>query len=111
MPPEVMNEYRNVHLDIDIMFVNGIPFLTAISRDLRLIHSSVLKRRTNTQIKKVLTNIKSTYEKRGFSVKTIHGDNEFENLKQWAEDEKMSLETCDTNAHVPTIKRTNRFLN
>ena len=44
VPPEVMSEYRNIHLDIDIMFVNGIPFLTTISRDLQLIHcKDVLK--------------------------------------------------------------------
>ena len=31
VPPEVINEYRDVHIDIDVMFVNKIAFFTAIS--------------------------------------------------------------------------------
>ena len=43
-------------------------------------------------------------------MKTMHGDNKFDKLKEWAEGEKITLETCDTNSHVPTIERTNQFL-
>ena len=76
VPPEVMAEYRNVHLDIDIMFVNGIAFLTAISRDLRLIHAKVFCRRTVGKLKEVIKSYKSVYKKRGFVVKTMHNDNQ-----------------------------------
>ena len=110
MPPAVINEYRDVHIDIDIMFVNKIAFFTAISRDLRLIHTQVVRSRTLSRIKKTILAMKAEYGKRGFNVKTMHGDNEFELMKDWTQEKGMSLETCDTDAHVPAIERTNRFL-
>ncbi len=110
LPPEVMSEHCDVHLDIDIIFVNKIAFLTAISRDLRMIHAQAIRNRTNKKIKATLKSIKAVYEKRGFKVQTIHGDNEFAPLNEWVTEKDMSLETCDTNAHVPAIERTNRFL-
>ena len=110
VPPEVMNEYKDVHIDIDIMFVNKVAFFTAILRGLRLIHTDVVQSHTLSQIKKTILAMKTEYEKRGFSVKTMHSDNEFASLKEWAQEQGISLETCDTDSHVPAIERTNRFL-
>ena len=47
--PEIMKHYKEVHLDIDLLFVNKTAFLLAISRDIGSIHcrpisSSVTKR-------------------------------------------------------------------
>ena len=42
VPEEVLSEYRDIHLDVDMMYVNGIGFLTVISRDLRLVHCQCL---------------------------------------------------------------------
>ena len=49
------------------------------------------------------------YAKRGFIVRTIYGDNKFAPLKNWLV-EKHKVETCNTDANVPAIERTNRFL-
>ena len=101
IPPEVLNEYRNVHLDIDIMFVNGTAFLTAISKHLRMTHArSILDRKSN-KLKDAITAVKSEYENRGVKVKTMHGDNKFAPLKDWLSGQGFTLETCDTNQHVP----------
>ena len=40
----------------------------------------------------------------------MHGDNEFAPLKDWLNGQGVTLETCDTDQHVPEIERTNRFL-
>ena len=37
-PEEVLKKYRDVHIDVDIMYVNKIPFFTAISSNIELIH-------------------------------------------------------------------------
>ena len=58
----------------------------------------------------VLKLIKQEYKLQGFRVVSAHGDNEFASLNERLLEEGISLETCDTNAHVPTIERTNRFL-
>ena len=36
VPPTIMEHYKNIHLDIDLLFVNKIPFLLAKSRDIGL---------------------------------------------------------------------------
>ena len=110
IPPEVMSEYKDVHLDIDRMFVNGIAFLTTISSHLRIIHARAILNRKHNRVKDAITAVKAAYKKRGFKVKTMHGDNEFAPLKDWLTKNEVTLETCDMDQHVPQIERTNRFL-
>ena len=40
VPPEIMKYYKDIHLDIDILFVNKTAFLLAISQDIGFINSS-----------------------------------------------------------------------
>ena len=42
VPPTIMEHYRDVHLDIDTLFVNKIPFLLAKSRDIGFIHCKAM---------------------------------------------------------------------
>ena len=42
VPPSIMEHYRDVHLDIDIVFVNKIPFLLAKSRDIGCIYCKAM---------------------------------------------------------------------
>lgn len=83
IPPKVINEYKDVHLDIDIMFVNGVVFLTAISRHLQMIHARAILNPKYNRIDDAITAIKAACKKRRFKVKTMHSDNEFAPLKDW----------------------------
>ena len=38
VPPTIMKYYSDIHLDIDILFVDKIPFLLATSQDIGSIH-------------------------------------------------------------------------
>ena len=38
VPPEIMKLFKDIHLDIDIIFVNKTVFLLEISRDIGFIH-------------------------------------------------------------------------
>ena len=37
-PPKIPEHYKDIHLDIDILYVNQTAFLLAISRDIGFIH-------------------------------------------------------------------------
>ena len=42
VPPKIMEHYKNIHLDIDLSFVNKIPFLLEKSKDIGIIHCKAL---------------------------------------------------------------------
>ena len=42
VPPTIMEYYGDIHLDIDILFVNKVPFLLATSQDIGFIHCIAL---------------------------------------------------------------------
>ena len=42
VPPTNLEHYGNLHLDIDILFVNKIPFLFVTSRDIGFIYCKAL---------------------------------------------------------------------
>ena len=45
-----------------------------------------------------------------FLISIVYGNNEFDDLNEWITDKKITLVTCDIDAHVPTIECTNWFL-
>ena len=38
IPPEILKHYKNIHIEIHLLFVNKIPFLLEKSRDIGFIH-------------------------------------------------------------------------
>ena len=42
VPPTIMKHYKNIHLDIDLLFVNKIQFILAKLRDIGFIHCKAL---------------------------------------------------------------------
>ena len=75
-----MEHYKDILIDIDIVFVNKTAFLLAIPQDIRFIHcrpmsSSVIKRVQNT-----MKQITLDYQARGYNVITTFGASAFEHL-------------------------------
>ena len=50
VPPTIMEYYSNIHLDIDVLFVNKTPFLLATSRDIGSIHCKTMLSNTDKHI-------------------------------------------------------------
>ena len=110
IPKEILDAYKKVHLDIDIMFVNKCAYFTAILQHIGLIHCCAIVSCTNKQVVNIMQCIIEQYSKRGFTIATVHRENQFDDLNEWMTNKKITLVTCDTDAHVPTIERTNQFL-
>ena len=77
-PSEVRKYYKNVHLDLDLLFVKTIPFLLAKLRDIKLINCKAIL----NQSKKVQNGLKSIVldEVRRFKVTSAFTDNAFKPL-------------------------------
>ena len=62
---------------MDIMFVNKIPFLLTLSRDIKFGTVEHLLSRGHTNVMTAIKQIKALYRIRGFRVRHIHSDGEF----------------------------------
>ena len=101
IPSDVMSEYRDVQLDMDKIFVSGVSFLRTISRHLCMTNARAILNWTYNRVKDVVTAVRAEYEKRLFNVKTMHDDKKNTLLKDWLGENGITLDTCDTNQHVP----------
>ena len=111
VPPTIMEYYSNIHLDIDVMFVNKIPFLLATLRDIGFIHCKSMDSSNGKRIQNGLLQIVLDYENRGFKIVSMFGDGMFEPLTNWARIElHVDLVTCAADSHVPRAENTIRFV-
>ena len=111
VPPNILNHYGTVHLDMDIMFVNDIAFFLTTSRDIGFIHCKPVVSKHNKRVQNALKAIVSDYNSKGFVVKTAFGDNAFAPLKEWMKTElDIELDTCDSNSHVPRAEKSIQFV-
>ena len=74
VPSEIMEHYKNIHLDIDLLFVNKIPFLLAKSRDIGFILCKALFTKHDKRVQNGLRSIVLDYQTRGFKVIFALGD-------------------------------------
>jgi hypothetical protein len=101
-----MENYRDITLCINIIFVNRIPFFLSISKNIRFITAEVLDNRKLDSLVNALRRINGIYRKRGFRITNIFGDGEFECTPgAVATDIRSELHICGEDKHVPDIER------
>jgi len=106
VPLEILKLHKEVYMTADIFFVNKIPFFLMLSRKICFMTVTHLADRKVPEIFRAFVGIYSFYLQRGFCIKTVHVDGEFEPLK--AQIESMSggprVNLASANEHVPEIK-------
>ena len=111
VPTEVLKHYKEIHLDIDVMYINKISFLVAVSKSIGMIHCMPVMNKDNKRVSDALTSIISQYNGRGFKVSTIHGNGAFDSLKDWAMNtHKVQLTVCGADRHVPQAENAIKFI-
>ena len=103
VPPDILDRHHDLVVCIDIFFINKIPFLLTTSRNL---HFGTVEAIPNRQVTTVLQAIKrmlSTYHARGFRVRTIPADPEFQPLDGMIPG--VTFNFCAQGEHVPDIER------
>ena len=74
LPPKILEQYKDIHLDIDILHVNQTPFLLAISRDIRFIHCRPMSNNVTKRIQNAMKQITLDCQTRGFNMVSAFGD-------------------------------------
>ena len=110
-PPTIMKYYRDIHLDMDILFVNKIAFLLATSRDFGFIDCKPLLTSHGKRIQNGIQQIVQDYHVRGFKVVTMFGDKEFDPIIEWVRHHlHIDLVTSAAQGHVPRAENAIRFV-
>ena len=110
VPHAIFEENRNVTLSVDVMFVNRIPFLTSISRNLKFRTAETLHNRTTSQLVQCVKNVKALYTKRGFNLTAALMDGGFVPMRTDLLKMGVSLNTASASEHVPEIERQHRAI-
>jgi hypothetical protein len=104
LPKEILQQYQAITLCSEIIFINKIPFLLSISRNITFITGTALNNRKAKSIISALKEIHGIYRKRGFRITNVLGDGEFECTRGFiATDLKLELNICGEDEHIPDI--------
>ena len=110
IPPELLQQ-RNLTLCFDIMYVNGMPMLTAIDREIRFRSLVPLNGRTADDIYEALDKILRHYNAGGFYCTWILSDQEFKTLMDDISDDLgATMNYTSKDEHVPEAERNNRTI-
>ena len=112
LPPDILPKYKDIVIGIDIMYVNGTPFSTTVSRTIQFGTATEMDGATMENVLIALKVITSTYESRGFKILAIAADNGFSALANDPDfiDMKITLNLTAENEHEPYIERFNRTI-
>jgi hypothetical protein len=109
---ELINKQKIVTLCIDMMYVDGIAFLTTVSRNMQYRTAEPIGGRKGKETyTRALKNILIINKKAGFMVSRIHADNAFKSLEHEFK-HKMELKfnfSC-AKEHVHEAERNNRII-
>ena len=77
IPPSVLKKNKHVTLSIGIMYVNRIPFVTTISRNIKFTTVEAIQNRTKAQLVQSIKNVLPIYTKRGLQADNALLNGEF----------------------------------
>ena len=112
LPPEIIDNHRDVVLGIDIMFVNGTPFLITVSRTTKFGYATEMSRATMTNVITAPKVVKCKCNTRGFRIIAIAANNDFKALETNPDfiELNISANLSTDNEHEPYIERFNRTI-
>ena len=110
IPPSILIHRRDMTLHIDIFFVNKIPFLHTKSEGINLLKVQGGASRSKGVIIDGIKTVIDTYHNRGFRVRTIHGDEEFDMDDLRASISLINLEITGRDKHDGPIERSFRTI-
>ena len=111
IPKELVEKHESITLCIDTLYINEMPFLATISRNIKYRTIQWLPTRTAKDYRSVLDIVFRQYNKAGFRIGTIHCDNEFKPIMDDLKDDlDIAMNYASAQEHVPEAERNNRVI-
>ena len=73
-PDHILKSYKNITLFVDLMFVNGFPFMISTGKHLGFIQCMCLQTVQDSKLIETMQRFDSMYQLKDFKVKVIHAD-------------------------------------
>ena len=111
IPKELREQHANLTLCMDIMYVNGMPMLTAIDRSIKYRSLIPLDSRVADKLYKGLDKIFRLYNNAGHLITSVNCDGEFRSIMDdVADDLDVKMNYTARSEHVPEAERNNRTI-
>ena len=112
LPHFIMENYKSVTLCVDILYVNGIPFVTSLSRHIYFTTVEAIHNAKAHTLARCISSIISQYKKRGLSVLNVIADNQFDCVAEHLANLNPPVEYMQLakDEHEKFIERNNRFV-
>ena len=111
IPKELITQHNDITWCMDIMYANGMPFMTGIDTTLRFRSLVVLPNRTGDELYKGMDKVFRQYNNAGFLIATIRCDQEFKTHIDTVKDElSVDMNYTTTGEHESTAERNNRTI-
>ena len=111
IPKELVEKHESITLCIDTLYINEMPFLATISRNIKYRTIQWLPTRTAKDYRSVLDIVFRQYNKAGFRIGTIHCDSEFKPIMDDLQDDlDIEMNYASAQEHVPEAERNNRVI-
>ena len=112
IPPEIPENHRDISIGIDIMFINGIPFLKTISHTVKFSTATEMNGANMDNVVTVLKTVPAIYRPRVFNVLAVAADSGFTDLKTNPDfiELKITLNLIAEDEHEPYVEKFNRTI-
>ena len=110
VPTSIIERYKDVILEMDVLFVNGLRFLHTISTSIKYRTTQFLLNAKAETLLACLLAVCSAYATRGFKIRQVNADGQFKPLKNDAIKAGIPLNTTAEDEHVKVIERSVRTL-
>ena len=94
VPQSVSKHYKQIFLEADIFFVNGLPFLHTISTDIKYRTSQYIAYAKASTVLECLTAVCTLYQARGLVIAQVTADGQFKPLKPKVLEANIPLNIC-----------------
>ena len=110
VPPGIVEQYHDVIIAVDVLYVNKLPFIATISRYIRFGTVEFLRNQKSTTLTEHVKQVNRLYRQRGFRPIYALMDGQFEPLRGDLAEMGIQLNTVSNDEHVPEIERQIRTL-
>jgi len=103
VPIDIMQLHRNIHLCIDIFFINGVAFIHSISKHIQFRTIEPLQTVNYKALLNATNTIFNFYNARGFNIEYLHADHQFDCLRESIRPTVLYISAAGE--HVPEVER------